>query len=458
MPYFGVQLLVIDEISIVGAAQFEIVSRRLDQVRMVLWRERFRAAPPDDDDGFGGFGVVCMGDFAQLPPVLSTLLLTGSSILDAKNSRLRTYALTGRQRFKQFTDVIRLKRIHRIQGADAYKETTMRLRDAAITMEDYNLWREHEIDALDVPSAIGWTDGEALLRDCLCLVTDNAQAGRINGERLASKIPLKSEPALGSFGNPLASMIAATSEPALGCSSTGDALTITSAPKSEPALGCSSRVVVRCESRHTNPRFANRKGADFRNVKKACHLRVGARVMLVLNSIWDVPTVPIGLMNGARGIVVAICYPPQDSKRVDGEAMAGTSWPILDSQGHARGLDQCPLPDFVVVHFPSYNGPQIFVGLPSTWVPVNCCRVQSQTSKWNFRLGVPLKLSWALTIHKSQGITAPEGTLISFDGSRMPRAATKPGLAFVGWTRATTWEKVVFQKLPPIEDFLAIRM
>ena len=40
----------------------------------------------------------------------------------------------------------------------------------------------------------------------------------------------------------------------------------------------------------------------------------------------------------------------------------------------------------------------------------------------------------------------------------MQRAASQPGLAFVGWTRATAWEKVVFVKLPPIEDFLAIRI
>lgn len=164
----GVQLLVIDEISTVGAAQFAIISRRLDQVGKALWRERFHTAPPDDDDDFGGIGVVCMGDFAQLPPVLSTLLLMGVPILDAKKSGLRTIALTGRQRFKEFKDVIRLRRIHRIQGADPYKESTMRLRDAAITLDDYNLWKEHEIQALDVPSAIGWTDGEALLRDCLC--------------------------------------------------------------------------------------------------------------------------------------------------------------------------------------------------------------------------------------------------------------------------------------------------
>ena len=117
MPYNGVQLIVIDEISTVGAAQFEIISRRLDQVRKAWWRETFDAAPPEDEDGFGGIGVVCMGDFAQLPPVLSTLLLMGSPVIDGTNSGLRTLALTGRQRFKDFTDVIRLRRIHRIQGS-----------------------------------------------------------------------------------------------------------------------------------------------------------------------------------------------------------------------------------------------------------------------------------------------------------------------------------------------------
>ena len=40
----------------------------------------------------------------------------------------------------------------------------------------------------------------------------------------------------------------------------------------------------------------------------------------------------------------------------------------------------------------------------------------------------------------------------------MVNAASKPGLAFVGWTRATTWAKVAFHSLPPLEDFLAIRL
>ena len=32
------------------------------------------------------------------------------------------------------------------------------------------------------------------------------------------------------------------------------------------------------------------------------------------------------------------------------------------------------------------------------------------------------------------------------------------GLAFVAWTRSTSWEKTAFQALPPIQDFLAVRL
>ena len=48
-----VQLLVIDEVSTLGAAPFEVISRRMEQVGKVLWRERhgvsgFAKAPPED--------------------------------------------------------------------------------------------------------------------------------------------------------------------------------------------------------------------------------------------------------------------------------------------------------------------------------------------------------------------------------------------------------------------------
>ena len=35
-------------------------------VMKAVWRERSGQGPPEDLQGFGGIGVVCMGDFAQL--------------------------------------------------------------------------------------------------------------------------------------------------------------------------------------------------------------------------------------------------------------------------------------------------------------------------------------------------------------------------------------------------------
>ena len=92
-----VELLVIDEISTVGAAVFELISRRLEQVGKVLWLQRFGTAQtmPDNLGGFGGIGVVLIGDFAQLPPVLSSSLLSGTALQEGKTGGLRSLALTG---------------------------------------------------------------------------------------------------------------------------------------------------------------------------------------------------------------------------------------------------------------------------------------------------------------------------------------------------------------------------
>ena len=175
-------------------------------------------------------------------------------------------------------------------------------------------------------------------------------------------------------------------------------------------------------------------------MRHALHLCVGARVILTTNKLWDVSTVPFGLMNGARGVIVAILYtaPGSASARTDGCELAGTGYPSAPPGSFPRGLYQCPLPDIVVVHFPDYKGPACFPNLPRTWVPIPATEVRHKSLKSLTRVGIPLRLAWALTFHKSQGITAPEGCIVSFEGVRGAHTVSKLGLAFVAWTRATS--------------------
>ena len=94
---------------------------------------------------FGGSGVFLVGDFAQLLPVLSTSLMVGMPLSESGGQAARSMALAGRQVFNTFEDVIRLRRIYRQQGVDAFKNSTMRLRDSAITTEDYALWKRTKL-------------------------------------------------------------------------------------------------------------------------------------------------------------------------------------------------------------------------------------------------------------------------------------------------------------------------
>ena len=43
-----------------------------------------------------------------------------------------------------------------------------------------------------------------------------------------------------------------------------------------------------------------------------------------------------------------------------------------------KGADNCPLPEFVVVHFRDYAGPPVFSNMPRTWVPIPAVEVRSE--------------------------------------------------------------------------------
>jgi len=118
---------------------------------------------------------------------------------------------------------------------------------------------------------------------------------------------------------------------------------------------------------------------------------VGAQVMLTAN-LWT----ETGLVNGACGIVHDILQPPDER--------------------HARVL---------MVDFPRYRGPALSPSQP-TVVPIS--QIRSGNCK-----GMPLTLSWAVTIHKSQGMSLDRVTV------DLCRNEFASGLTFVALSRSKTF-------------------
>jgi hypothetical protein len=88
------------------------LERRLEQVSKVLHRRRYGIIDNTEQNGFGKFGIVLVGDFGQLPPVLATSLI-GRGIQESKQAGLRTRSLQGQLRFQEFTSVVCLKGIYK---------------------------------------------------------------------------------------------------------------------------------------------------------------------------------------------------------------------------------------------------------------------------------------------------------------------------------------------------------
>jgi hypothetical protein len=390
----NVKLLVIDEVSTVGAAQFEMIHRRLEQVNDYMCQLKLPGRAPSTAD-FGNFGLLLVGDFGQLPPVCASSLIS-STPQEHYAGAARSHASQGQRRFQSMHNVIRLRRIYRQSKADEFKDSTIRLRDYVCKPSDYDLWKQHELSGdLTQPH---WDGSEGLLENALSLVVENEACGSINGKRLRAM------------------------------SAHAD--------------------VIRALATHTDDRGAQRPADEYRQVRSLTHLCVGAPVMLTQNHIWGESVVSLGLMNGARGRVIAILYKAPGESRTDGLSIP---------TGFPNGLLQCPMPDLVIVHFPGYVGRRFFRDLPSTWVPVPCVEVRHERRKSSCRLGLPLRLSWAMTVHKSQGITAKEGVIIDFQVSKSRNPVASAGLAFVALTRAESFTRVAFKNMPSFHSFLAPR-
>ena len=173
--------MIIDEISTVRSAQLEMISRRLEQVSKSMHQRSFSQLESASFNGYGNFGIVLVGDFGQIPPALATSLL-GQTLQETSRSGLRSRAIQGQRRFQAFDHVICLKRIYRQKVEHAYKDSTIRLTDAACTPDDWKLWKSHEIQE----DAALRSDimGHDFLATALHLTIQNSVCGAINGDKL----------------------------------------------------------------------------------------------------------------------------------------------------------------------------------------------------------------------------------------------------------------------------------
>ena len=169
-------------------------------------------------------------------------------------------------------------------------------------------------------------------------------------------------------------------------------------------------LVVKAENNNTTAQNAKDADGELPNYVPVAK---GASVVLTDN-LWP----DMGLMNGSKGTVTHIVF--QEGKH------PGNS-----------------MPHFIVVTFPGYIGPPYLAGHPGT-VPI-CPR----TAEWKdgttrcTRRSFPLIPGYALTIHKSQGMTIDEPVII--DGGPLEFAS---GLTYTVCTRTRSLANVAFHPMP----------
>ena len=156
---------------------------------------------------------------------------------------------------------------------------------------------------------------------------------------------------------------------------------------------------------------AKRPNADeLSGLQPLMFLARKANVMLTCN-LWPA----VGLVNGACGKVIDLVY--------------------------KLGQSPADLPGTVIVQFGHYVGPSISDSFPSC-VPI--CPITATFQECDYiheHQQLPLRLSWALTIHKAQGLTLPKTWI---DLGKTERVL---GLSYVAISRVRNHESLVIESM-----------
>ena len=180
-------------------------------------------------------------------------------------------------------------------------------------------------------------------------------------------------------------------------------------------LHASGQPIATIKAVHTGPNAAKAPADDAGGLEAVICLAKSARVMLTSN-LW----VDVGLVNGAMGPVQDICY------RTGGPP---------------------DLPIAVMVHFDSYSGPTFH----NDTVPITPLRRSwSSSGVQCSRLQLPLKLAWAVTIHKSQGLTLDKVVI------DVGKREFSTGLTFVACSRVRQLQDLLFSPPFPFQRLASL--
>ena len=346
---------------------------------------------------FGGVKVILAGDFGQLPPVAvkdeRTLLHAGGCSTGTDSMEVNL----GSRLFRNINNVFRLRRIHRQAGASHYKESLLRLRDAAHTKEDVALWKSHDLTSPDC--TLTAEEIRIFQQERVHLFCEKQRAGAFNGRRLGE-----------------------------------DA----TAPNK-------SSGILRVWSVESSPLVERYSCDTFGGLRRVLHFSMDAPVMLISNlrTVWN-------LVNGLRGRIVGLVWEEKPG-------FVSSDGPSKNKRNAAEvGGVQATAVKYLIVDFPGYVGPPMVEGHP-TYVCLRTQQNRHERMPALSRIQFPVVLSYGMTVHKSQGLTLKEGYV--FDMEHEPTwqpFRTVCGLAFVGLSRATEFAHIAFRHVPDYWVFRAV--
>ena len=169
-----------------------------------------------------------------------------------------------------------------------------------------------------------------------------------------------------------------------------------------------NKPIAKIKAFHNHSRAAKLSSDDMEGLVPRLFLSEGCSIMLTRN-LWT----ETGLVNGSLGTVQKIVY--QKNHRP----------PVL--------------PSVVIVQFEKYTGPSC-MSSSANCVPIIPCTCTSQALGQEFeRTQFPLKLAWAITIHKSQGLTLDSAWV---DLGKSERSL---GLSYVALSRVRNLEDMIIE-------------